>query len=171
MKLLTLSVLMFSNICSFAEKPHDSGADKRLILEVIWGTPDNPKCKLNGEVSPDGLFTLKSKDGRYAAGGKLGTPNDKGYPIAITLFTWRSESSHELLSVAPVIKLGLSHEWVTVVSVARFYSITLTKPAGLDAGGPKTETEQDITNQPATASESVPEGNEKTKPEPEAGSQ
>ena len=89
MKLLTLSVLMFSNICSFAEKPHDSGADKRLILEVIWGTPDNPKCKLNGEVSPDGLFTLKSKDGRYA-------------------------------------------------------------------GGPKTETEQDITNQPATASESRP---------------
>ena len=169
--LLTLAVLMLSNICSLAEKSRDSGADEGLILEVIWGAPNNPECKLNGEVSSDGLFAVKSKDGRYAAGGKVGTPNDKGYPIAITLFTWRSENSHELQSVAPLVRLGVSHEWMTVLSVGRRYSITLSRTTGLDTGNPKTETEQDGADQPATAPESKPEGNQKPKPEAEGRSQ
>lgn len=161
---LALAVWITSSIGSSADKSRDHGPGEAMILEVTWGDPKKPECKLVGEVASDGLFAIKSHDGRHAAGGKVGTPDDKGYPVALTLFTWRSEKSNELQTLEPRINLGASHEWTTVTGIARHYRITLARATGADAGKPKTATEQDGAKLPATRPEAKPEGGGKPQP-------
>ena len=166
---LTLAALMLTNTCSLAEKAGKSGPNEVMFVEVTWGTPAMPECKLRSEVSSDGLFAVMSKDGKHAAGGKVGTPNDKGYPVALTLFTWNSEDSHEMQSVEPRVKLGVSHEWATAMGLARLYSITPSRATNPDTGKPKKATE-DATGQPATSPESNPKSGDKPKPKSEVHS-
>jgi hypothetical protein len=164
---LTVAVLMLSNLCSLAEESRKSGDDEELILEVVWKDPESPECRLRDKVSADGSFMLQSKDGKHAAVGKVGTPNDEGYPVTLALFNWRSERSHGIAYNEPRLRLGISHKSITVHGLWRECSVTLSRAASLDSEKPKKVTEQGGAGQPATRPEPKSKGGDKPQPETE----
>lgn len=70
-------------------------------------------------VKPDG-------GGFYAISGVVLPPEDKKYPVALSIFEWWSEKSNSILSSKPSLTLGEPAAWGVSGGAVRNYSVTLT---------------------------------------------